>query len=80
MTYTIHVTRTESKAVKVTTAAEIQALHKLGFMTQDAEAEGKGHFVSLCEVCGLPVFSDDEHLRDSEGIYWHEVCPEAENE
>lgn len=79
MIYTITTKKTEIKHFAVTTAAEIELLSGLGYRIEDVIAKGKGDFVRLCEVCGLPIFHDDEHHQDTEGVYWHEECPEVDN-
>lgn len=25
----------------------------------------------ICEVCGMPVFDDEDYIQDSEGVIWH---------
>lgn len=25
----------------------------------------------VCDVCGLPIFSDEEHEQDADGVSWH---------
>lgn len=54
------------EAASITNAAHIAARRGL-HITHVADRE----VVGTCEGCGLPVFSDDEHAIDCDGIVYH---------
>jgi hypothetical protein len=33
----------------------------------------------FCEARGEPIFENQQYNHDSEGIYWHEICPREIN-
>jgi hypothetical protein len=46
----------------------------------DAEitlVDGK-EVVDICESCDLPILDGEQYWHDSDGIFWHVVCPEPE--
>ncbi|WP_319760320.1 hypothetical protein [Maridesulfovibrio sp.] len=58
----------------------LKAMAEQGYTLIGAEDEKRGGYVGNCENCGLPIFEKDKYNLDTEGVYWHEECPEAENE
>lgn len=77
MTYTIQFTKTKRCPVDESMLQDaLEVANKQGWHVTDVEHEdeNKGCWVGFCEVCGLPIFADDDYHSDEDGVYWHKVC------
>jgi hypothetical protein len=39
------------------------------------ECIGDKSVLGVCEVCGLPIFSGEDFVADTDGVTWHKRCP-----